>query len=280
MIEVITSGFHTTFQDKGRFGFREYGIPVSGSMDQISALMANKIVGNADNKVVLEYVLNGPILKFNCMATIAITGGTSTPMLDNVRIEMNKPISIKKGQVLKVGNCINGNYGYIAISGGFTCPKKFGSASYYDSILPGNKINKGDNLRFASDNSSLIPHPIKIKPNSIFAVKGPEFGLLSELQQKQILDEQFILTQEISRMGFRLSSTSETYFAPEIISSPVQPGTIQLTPSGQLIVLMRDAQTTGGYARIMQLDDQSVSLLAQKRPSDIVSFVIKPNKLS
>jgi allophanate hydrolase subunit 2 len=55
---------------------------------------------------------------------------------------------------------------------------------------------------------------------------------------------------------------------PEIISAPVQPGTVQITPSGNCIVLMRDAQTTGGYARIGQLPEESISQLAQKRAGE------------
>ena len=43
MIKVIDPGFYTSIQDKGRFGFQNYGVPVSGSMDDNSAEIANKI---------------------------------------------------------------------------------------------------------------------------------------------------------------------------------------------------------------------------------------------
>ena len=51
-----------------------------------------------------------------------------------------------------------------------------------------------------------------------------------------------------------------------IVTGPVQPGTVQLTPSGRLIALMRDAQTTGGYARVLQFPEKSINSLAQLRP--------------
>jgi allophanate hydrolase subunit 2 len=73
-------------------------------------------------------------------------------------------------------------------------------------------------------------------------------------------------------MGYRLTG-NEALKGAEILTSPVQPGTIQLTPSGQLIVLMKDGQTTGGYARILQLSETSLSKLAQKRPGDIIKFI-------
>ncbi len=43
-------------------------------------------------------------------------------------------------------------------------------------------------------------------------------------------------------------------------------------PSGNLIVLMKDAQTTGGYPRIFQLTEKSIAILAQKRAGDRFNF--------
>ena len=63
----------------------------------------------------------------------------------------------------------------------------------------------------------------------------------------------------------------------ELISCPVYSGTVQLTPSGKLIVLMKDAQVTGGYHRILQ-DQKKVrfSKLAQVRPSGKIRFKLMP----
>ncbi len=51
-------------------------------------------------------------------------------------------------------------------------------------------------------------------------------------------------------------------------------GTVQVTPDGNPLVLMADAQTTGGYPRIAQVAEVDCSLLAQKRPGDKISFVV------
>ena len=59
---------------------------------------------------------------------------------------------------------------------------------------------------------------------------------------------------------------------PEIWTAPTLPGTVQLTPDGTLIILMRDAQVTGGYPRILQLSDNALNLLAQKSTKDVVKF--------
>ena len=57
-----------------------------------------------------------------------------------------------------------------------------------------------------------------------------------------------------------------------IISSPVLPGTVQLTPSGKMIILHRDCQTSGGYARILQLDKKSINNLAQLKVGENIKF--------
>ena len=61
----------------------------------------------------------------------------------------------------------------------------------------------------------------------------------------------------------------------QIITSLVLPGTVQLTPSGRLIILMRDCQTTGGYPRILQLSESSINLLSQKKVGDKIKFKLK-----
>ncbi|MCO4822396.1 MAG: allophanate hydrolase subunit 2 family protein, partial [Flavobacteriaceae bacterium] len=60
-----------------------------------------------------------------------------------------------------------------------------------------------------------------------------------------------------------------------IITSLVMPGTVQLTPSGKLIVLMRDCQATGGYPRVLQLSDMAINVMAQKKTGDVIQFNIK-----
>ena len=57
-----------------------------------------------------------------------------------------------------------------------------------------------------------------------------------------------------------------------IITSLVLPGTVQLTPSGKLIVLLRDCQTTGGYQRVLQLKESAMNIMAQKYTGSKINF--------
>jgi antagonist of KipI len=59
----------------------------------------------------------------------------------------------------------------------------------------------------------------------------------------------------------------------ELVSSGVSFGTMQLLPSGQLIVLMADHQTRGGYPRIGHVISAHLPKLAQLGPSDVIHFI-------
>jgi antagonist of KipI len=74
-------------------------------------------------------------------------------------------------------------------------------------------------------------------------------------------------------MGYRLEGMLQRYHhLIEIISSGVVPGTIQLVPSGELIILLADAQTTGGYPRIANVIRKDQNKLAQMKPGDLIRF--------
>jgi allophanate hydrolase subunit 2 len=74
-------------------------------------------------------------------------------------------------------------------------------------------------------------------------------------------------------MAYQLTELIEGHDI-SILTSATLPGTVQLTPSGKLIILMKDGQTTGGYPRILQLSEKSINILSQKKAGDSVSFVL------
>ena len=58
-----------------------------------------------------------------------------------------------------------------------------------------------------------------------------------------------------------------------MLSSAVVPGTIQLPPDGQPVILMADAQTIGGYPQLAHVICVDLPLVAQVRPGDQLRFV-------
>lgn len=273
MVRLLTSGWYTSIQDAGRYGYRSLGVPLSGAMDQGAMRLANSLVGNTDNTAVVECTLQGPTLEFDCDAAIVITGALSNPTLNGDHIGINKVWYIKKGDIVSLGMAKNGVFGYVAVEGGWDSNEVLGSASQYVGISPKAHLKKKDVLCIADSTTKkhhrldTPTHTFLSSNASLEVYPGPEFQRLTESQQKKLIETNFSIGKGSNRMAYYLKHKA-SYSAPEIITSPVQPGTVQLTPSGDIMVLMRDAQTTGGYSRILQLTDESIDVLSQKRVGD------------
>jgi len=280
MIKFIASGLYTSLQDLGRFGYRNLGVPVSGAMDLQAATKANLLLGNEPQLAVIEFTATGPVLEFQAPATIAICGASFTPKLNGVKIAMNQSIEIPSGGVLSFGRPSRGLRAYLAVQGGFISEKVLGSNSFYTGITNQSQLVKGDVIefnsiteRFLSSLTSELDGAMRFDTVEIEAMKGPEFNQLPHTIQSFLNGGPFTVAPNSNRMAYFLNY-SEAISAKEIITAPVQPGTVQLTPSGKIIVLMRDAQTTGGYARILQLTESAINILAQKRAGMPIYFRI------
>ena len=278
MIKVIASGLYTSLQDLGRFGYRNLGVPVSGAMDLQAAVAANLLLGNDPQRTVMEITASGPVLEFEMPAMIAISGASFAPQLNGFGLAMNKSVQIPSGGVLSFGSPTRGLRAYVAIQGGFHSEKVLGSASYYEGITSRSKLKRGAILEFNSDAKEISPFEtseietaINFDVTEIQVTKGPEFDRLSNATQSTLMDNSFTVGPKSNRMAYFLNH-SEGISAKEIITAPVQPGTVQLTPSGRIIILTRDAQTTGGYARILQLTEPALNILAQKRAGMSLRF--------
>ena len=279
MINVIAAGFYTTIQDLGRIGYREFGIPVSGVMDSYSAKLANFLLGNHENDAVFELTFGGVRLQFeqNCM--ICITGADFSATIDGKKVDLNTPTFVEKESILSFGQRVFGVRTYIAVKGGLQTEIVYGSRSLYKGITQNSKIEKGMVFKIAVSRKHTKSFAgVKINSTHFSSThlncyKGPEFDWLSDKQQQQLTQMMFTITSENSRMGYRLGGIIKNEL-PSMLTSAVLPGTVQLTPSGTLVVLMRDCQVTGGYPRVLQLTESAINRLGQKTTNDDVSFFL------
>ena len=276
MVNVINPGIYSTIQDLGRFGFQNYGVPISGVMDNYSAKLANNILNNDENDAVLEITIKGPTLKFQTNAVICLTGADLSPKINNVPTVNFKPILIKKGDVLSFGRLNHGVRCYLAVLDGFQTPLVMKSRSMYKNVTDSFVLNKNDVLPIKKISKELDFNPIEFnndyfETEVIEVYKGPEFDKLSEDGQNKLLTQRFTISKNNNRMAYQLNELLENKLQP-IITSLVMPGTVQLTPSGTLIILMRDCQTTGGYPRVLQLSEQGNNTLAQKFTNNTIEF--------
>ena len=250
-------------------------MPSSGYMDSISACNANKLVGNSNDEAVFEITMMGGRFAFHSDTSIAISGAIFEITLNNKSIVNNNKIDVKKGDILNFGKALKGFRVYLAISGGFRVNSILNSSSFYENLTPNITVEKGDkfnflkknNLDFAGlmDTESIFNSTIEVTP-------GPEFNHINN-KDIQLLNEEYFIVSSNNRMGYFFENgLSPNNFS--IITSPVIPGTIQLTPSGKMIALMKDGQVSGGYPRILQMNDLSISILSQKKQGDRIKFKI------
>ncbi len=275
MIELLSSGFYTSIQDLGRFEYTHFGVPLSGAMDQKLSAFSNLLVGNDKNTPVIEMTFAGPKIKFKSSCIIALTAVNATGTLNDEPLIFNKQIGINKDDILQVHQIET--RAYMSIKGGFKIEKSLGSYSQYQGVTKTQKLSKGDTLQLNSPDHVLDTKHAGVniefsryRSETIEVFRLPEYDLLSDTLKTQ-LQQNFSVSSKSNRMAYQLDEHIENQLEG-IRSKPILPGTVQLTPQGNLMILMRDAQVTGGYPRIFQLTENSINILAQKPPKAQIKF--------
>ena len=144
-------------------------------------------------------------------------------------------------------------------------------------LLPNSIFRKGATIEIKPGEMGLpanIKYTSTSDPFILELEKGPEYDWIDQECIEALLNNEFQLNSAIDRMGCRLNEGLPYSSQQELISSGIIPGTIQLTNSGQLIILLKDAQTTGGYPRIGILTDESLNKAGQLKPMDKIRFSI------
>jgi antagonist of KipI len=283
----LNNSLLTTVQDLGRNGYRALGINPNGAMDRIALRLINILLGNDEAEATLEIHFPAPRILFESSALIALGGADFGATLDDEPLENWQTVRVKKGQTLSFINKNWGNRLYLSVKGGFNIDDWLGSRSTNLKAkiggFKGRKIEKDDRILFKIPNlKSQIPNPLKISPyflpyrkssSLVRVLAGAEFDLLTPYSSEHLLKKTFQIMQNSDRMGFRLNG-EPLYLLDEkeLVSAAVTFGTIQLLPSGQMIILMADHQTTGGYPRVANVIAQDLPILAQRGTNEKVYF--------
>lgn len=293
-LRIIKTGILDTIQDDGRMGYQYMGINPGGTMDKLSARMTNILVGNQPGDAVIELHFPASEFFFEQPALIAIGGADFTACINGDEIPCLQPLLVSKYSILQFYRVNKGARAYLAIHKSFAIPSWLGSYSTNLKIPlkagQGKLLQKDDEIaitpvdHFAAilgkKEFQLLPWKADAdwendNREEIGVIPGREWDKLTGHARQQLLDDSFTISSQSDRMGFRLQGKKLSWEAPEeMVSSTVCFGTVQLLPNGQLIVLMADHQTTGGYPRILHVIAAHQPRLAQKRADDSVKFRI------
>lgn len=281
-IRIIRPGTFCALQDIGRFGYRHIGVPCSGASDRHSMMYVNTLLNNVPETAVLEIFGSGFEMEVVSDCVICFSGAQGMISLNGSETDFSKPKKCHAKDVIKINKLFNGNIVYLGVLGGFFTTSVMDSISYLKDTHLTN-LNAGDilythinaaqeTMNHPRQNASIKPLLID-KNKSLSVHQGSEFDILSPSSQKEIFNQHYSITASSNRMGFRLSGAPlEKKFDFEMITSAVAPGVVQLLPDGQLIILMRDCQTTGGYPRVLLLHESDINQLAQRTVGDKVCF--------
>jgi biotin-dependent carboxylase-like uncharacterized protein len=282
---VEKAGLLDTIQDGGRHHWAHLGISTNGPMDWYAHELANALVGNRLDAPVLEMHFPAPTLRFTQAAIISITGADWEIFINGRSIVFNRTLVIQPNDRLLIGKKYKGERAFLAIHGKWKISSELGSCSTDLKSklggMGGRKLRSGDQIEFEPHATVLNPtsttfnwYAEALPPShAIKALPGPEWHWLNEESKSRILAQPFLLKPNSDRMAMNWEAPAlHCANSDQMVSSAVTFGTVQLLPNGNIVTLMADHQTVGGYPRILQVIRADLPKLAQLSPGSQVYF--------
>jgi len=281
---VENPGWMTTVQDLGRPGFGVLGVSPSGAADPVALQLGNLLLGNAPGAAALEMTLVGGRYLFPEGGVIALAGADFGAKLNGQPVEMWIPHAVRAGGTLELGLTRSGARCYLCVAGGIQVEKFLGSASTHLLSglggFAGRGLHKGDVLQLGAAEQrirrrSISPRVLEtLKLRKCLRVtKGPQADWFSEAATRGFFEGTFRVSEDSDRLGLRLEGASLALESPrEMSSEGVSLGAVQVTPSGQPIILFVEQQTAGGYPKIANVIGEDLHCVGQLRPRDEITF--------
>ena len=293
---AIRAGFLTSVQDLGRASLREFGISLGGALDPHALRVANLLVGNAESTAGLEVTFGGLRLRFAEDRIIAWCGGNFDARIGSTALLSGHPAFVHSGEEFSIDSPMIGCRAWLAISGGIDVPTVLGSRSGDLRAgfggIKGRPLRDGEEIPLGENPAHSLKLIEKLRAKKVAPWKPPH-DWSSPARRDAVLryvrgadvDRCLPATLEIfqrgsfhvspdsDRMGVRLDGpTLERSNDVDLLSEAVAPGTVQVPPSGQPILLLNDCQTIGGYPKIAHVITLDLAIAAQLRPADSVHF--------
>jgi 5-oxoprolinase (ATP-hydrolysing) subunit C len=245
------------------YGRQHLGYSPGGPQDRFAMRTGNIMLGNADFAPALE-IVHAPIIVFNLDCLFVLTGAkrrqaslrTRQPEGETaIEVPHGAVMDARKGDRLMLGEA---EYGFRTYLCATSCEGK--PEAFRKTMLGRTRPPHGELSTWADPEQRIR------------LLDGPEYRRLRN--PSALLDQPWLTTSAMSDMGIRLAPCGGHRLSMqpvEMISQPVNDGTMQLAPDGP-IVLLRKRQTIGGYPRIFNVISADVDLLAQYAPDQVIRF--------
>ena len=290
MLKVIKAQGQGFVSDSGRWGYQHQGVPVGGVLDRLSYAVGNLALGNPDGSACLE--LMGQFV-FVCTQPgkllLANRGAQAT--LNSKRVDCGQVLYLQEGDVLAIKPPHLGFWTLLCIQGGIDVPMVMGSRSTCLAAafggFEGRVLQGGDCLRTGAEfqpavrQSIRLAMPLALRNGAgelpVHCLPGPEFEALNPDSRKLFEQQAYTLGQQSSRMGYSLTAAHQPLklsASLSLRSHAVHPGVVQLPPSGHPLVLLCEAQVTGGYPRIASVLSCELWKFAQLGAGQSIPWVV------
>jgi biotin-dependent carboxylase-like uncharacterized protein len=292
--DILEPGLATSVQDRGRFGYYNVGIPQGGAMDQLSASMANALVGNSPGDAVLECAYLGPRFTTDTDAVIAVAGAPVQVKVNGKTADQWTRLSLAAGDEVSFGMLSGGTRYYVAVQGGIDVPEVLGSRSTYTlgalGGFQGRTLKAGDTVPVGAPSgpSSLdtIPEdlrPVYAKEVTVRILPGLYDHRLTAEGMETLVSTAWKLTPVADRTGLRYSGPdlewrprTQPFGAgsdpSNIVDAGYAIGSIQVPGGKEPIVLHRDAVSGGGYAMVATVISADMDVVARSAPGTLTHF--------
>jgi len=263
-LRVVDAGRATTIQDHGRGGLAHLGVPTAGAVDRGAHDLVNRLVGNPAGAATIETLGGVTIEALRALVVARSTDGSRHTLAPGTRLQLDPP----PGDV----------WAYLAVRGGVDVPAVLGSRSHDTlsglgppPVIDGTVLASGSDPRTDLDTELA---PVRDVDRAVRVWPGPHehwfVGGRSVLTSRA-----WTVSSDSSRVGVRLMAAAiERTSSAEanVASFGLVEGAIQITPSGEPIVMMSNHPTTGGYPVIGVVDPLDVGFIAQSPPGTSIRF--------
>jgi antagonist of KipI len=286
VITTLESGYFTTIQDQGRWGYQAYGMPIAGAMDRYACQVANLLVGNHMNAAVIEMTGMGAAFKFDEEQMVAVCGGDMQGLLNNIPISNWSSFLIPRRGEIRFSRAVSGYRTYMAVRGGFDVPMVLESRStctpakvggYEGRILrQGDVLHVGQDRDFRVQPGALMESyiPQYTEEIQLRVILGPQDDMFSQAALDTFFGNSYTVTDQSDRTGYRLKGPKVKHIGKaDIISEAVWLGAIQVPADGMPFIMTADHQTTRGFAKLGSVIRVDLAKLTQAGPGDSIRFV-------
>lgn len=276
---VERPGLQSLVVDAGRFGYRHQGVAWCGPADALAHDVANALVCNDARSAAVEVLFGNISVRFETTRAFALAGADCEARLDGARCVAWAKHIAREGQLLTLHSPKRGVFTYLSVSGGIDVPEVLGSRTTDRTARfggwQGRALQAGDRLSFGA--ATIEGAPFAIAPPSrretVRVIPCGEIERFEARSRDALWAQPWRAGHDSNRMGYRLHGASLEYRGDELSSHAVFPGVIQVPPSGEPIVLLADAHTTGGYPKAGIVVDADLRHVAQTRPGETLRFV-------